>query len=202
MRFFPVMDQIRNWIQKEILGDLRLLQADFCINIPYDPEHRLYNPTIGGGALLDLGIYPLSFAHMILGEPQQIYSYAYIGQTGVDELDTMLLIYDQGVSASLSCSMRVFKPREAFIVGSHGYIKIPEIFFCPDKVSLHLIGQEPENLHLPFEGNGYNHEVNEVHQCLRAGQLESSIMPLEETIKIMQIMDQIRAEWGLIYPEE
>lgn len=202
MRYFPVMGKIRDWLQEEVLGELRLVQADFCINIPYDPEHRLYNPAIGGGALLDLGIYPLSFASMILGQPQQMLSHAHIGQTEVDELDTILLIYDRGVSASLSCSMRIHKPREAFIVGSRGYIKVPEIFFRPDRVTLHLIGQEPENLYLPFEGNGYNHEVREVHQCLLAGKLESSIMPLDESIKLMQIMDQLRAEWGVLYPEE
>lgn len=202
MRFFPAIVQVRRWLQEGLLGDVRFLQADFCLKIPFDPQHRLYNPHLGGGALLDLGIYPLSFTTMVLGLPNEVRSYAHMSKTGVDELDTMQLIYDRGASASLSCSMRVYQPREAFIVGPRGYIKVHNIFFCPDRLTLHITGQDPQDSSFPIDGNGLIYEVQEVHSCLQAGKTESTIMSLNETLELMKLMDSIRAEWGFQYPEE
>ncbi|MBM3145777.1 MAG: Gfo/Idh/MocA family oxidoreductase [Chloroflexi bacterium] len=202
MRFFPAMAQVRNWLQQGLLGEIRLVQADFCFQLPYDPQHRLYNLELGGGALLDLGIYPLSLTVMVLGFPHSMLSHAHISQTGADELDTILLNYDQGASASLSCSMRLYKPREAFIVGTHGYTKVHNIFFRPDRLTLHLHGQEPLTSDHPIAGNGYIYEVEEVHSCLRAKITESPLMPLDETLGLMRLMDSLRADWGLVYPDE
>lgn len=202
MRFFPAVAQLRTWLQQGIIGDVRLVQADFCINIPFTPEHRLYRPELGGGALLDLGIYPLSFTAMVLGMPQHTQSHAHIGQTGVDELDAMLLTYQNGATASLTCSLRIYKPREAFIIGTHGYIKVHNIFFRPDRLTLHLTGQDAQTQDYSFGGNGYIHEIEEVHACLRAGRTESDIMPLDETAQLMTVMDELRAAWGLVYPTE
>lgn len=202
MRFFPAMSQVRDWLQQGLLGRVRLVQADFCFNLPYDPNHRLYNLELAGGALLDLGIYPLSFATMVLGFPQRVISHAHIGQTGIDELDTILLGYDKAASASLSCSMRVYKPREAFIVGTEGYIKVHNIFFRPDGLTLHLNGQEPQVTEYTLDGNGYIYEVEEVHNCLRTGKTESSLMPLDDTLSLMELMDDLRSDWGLVYPDE
>jgi predicted dehydrogenase len=202
MRFFPAIAQVRDWLGKGLLGEVRLVQADFCINVPYDPDHRLYNPRLAGGALLDLGIYPLSFSAMVLGFPDSVSSHAHIGQTGVDELDTLLLNYQGGASASLSCSTRLYKPREAYIVGTHGYIKVHDIFFRPDRLTLHLNGQEPQVHDYPIMGNGYIYEVEEVHQCLRSGRAESALMPLDETLGLMKVMDALRSNWNLVYPNE
>ncbi len=201
MRFFPAMQTIREWLQEDLIGDVRLIQADFCFDLPFDPEHRLYNPALSGGALLDLGIYPLSLTTMILGFPQQLRSHAQIGQTGVDELDSIICAY-QNAQASLSCSMRINKPREAFILGTKGYIKIHDIFFSPEQLTLQMNGQAPQLKHYPFAGNGYIHELEEVHACLRAGKTESEIMPLDETLKLMELMDGLRAEWGVVFPGE
>lgn len=202
MRFFPAMYQIREWLKKQMIGEVRLVEADFCFNLPFNANHRLYNPELGGGALLDLGVYPLSFASMILGFPDGIASHAHIGETGVDELDTIILNYKNGASANLSCSMRIYKPREAFIVGTKGYIKVHNIFFRPDRLTLHLNGQEPQMYEYPIESNGYIYEVEEVHRCLRAGKKESELMPLNETLKLMDLMDDLRSSWKLVYPGE
>ena len=199
MRFFPAMAQLRKWIADGIIGDLRLIQADFCINLPFDPAHRLYNPDLGGGALLDLGIYPLSFTTMLLGFPNQVHGHAQIGKTGVDELNAITLVYDNDVTAQLTSSMRINKPREAFIVGSKGYIKVHDIFFRPDKMTLHLDGKEPQTQSFPYLENGYPHEVIEVHNCLKAGKLESNMIPHDETQRMMQLMDNLRAQWGVKY---
>jgi predicted dehydrogenase len=202
MRFFPAMAQVRAWVQQGQIGTVRSVQADFCFHQPFDPAHRLYNPRLGGGALLDLGVYLLSLTTMLLGFPQQIQSHAYLNRTGVDELDTLLLSYDGGASANLTCSMRFEKRKEAFILGSAGHIHIHEEFFRPDRLTLRRHRHREQVIRVPYRGNGYVYEVEEVHDCLRSGRSESEIMPLDESLRSMQLMDRLRAEWGVKYPGE
>jgi predicted dehydrogenase len=201
-RFFPAMTQVRTWLDEGVIGRVRLVQADFCFIVPYNPQHRIYNPALGGGALLDIGIYPISLASMVLGLPKKIKSQAHICPTGVDELDTVMFGYDNGASALLACSVRIHKPKEAFIVGDQGYIKIHDIFHQPDRLTLHIDGEMPQDIHLPYSGNGYIYEVEEVNACLRTGRLESPVMPLDETLALMHLMDDLRSEWGVQYPGE
>ncbi|KAA3658810.1 MAG: gfo/Idh/MocA family oxidoreductase [Chloroflexi bacterium] len=202
MRFIPAIAQLRKWLADGVIGDVRLIQADFNFNLPFDPTHRLYNPELGGGALLDLGIYPLSFTTMLLGFPNEIHAQAQMSQSGVDELNTMTLIYDNNISAQLTSGMVINKPIEAFVMGSKGTIKVHNLFFRPDKMTLHLNGEDPQTHTIPYLDNGYPHEVLEVHNCLRAGKLESNIMPLDETQRMMQLMDNLRTQWGVKYPGE
>lgn len=202
MAFFPAIAQIQEWITNGTIGDVRLIQADFCINLPYDPKHRLYNPELGGGALLDLGVYPLTFATTFLGFPDDTASFAQLGQTGVDEIDSILLSYNGGATADLNCTMRFHKPIEAYIFGTKGHIKVHNVFFRPDHLTLHLNGQEPQEHHFPIESNGYVYEAAEVHHCLRAGKTESDIMSWERTLKMMALMDSLRHEWGVYYANE
>jgi hypothetical protein len=125
-----------------------------------------------------------------------------LGMAGVDELDTIVLSYENGATADLNCSMRIYKPMEAFIIGSKGYVKVHDIFFRPDTLTLHLNGQEPQIFDYPIKGNGYFYEVEEVHRCLRAGKTESELMPLDETLKLMELMDGLRSDWKMVYPDE
>ena len=202
MRFFPAMAQVREWVANGVIGDIRLVQADFCFQLPYDPHHRLYDPALGGGALLDLGIYPLSFTTMLLGFPKQVEGIAQLSQTGVDELDSLTLNYGKKTTAQLSCSMAIYKPREAFVVGSKGYIKVHDTFFCPHKLTLGINGQAEKVVELPFKGNGLEHEVEAVNECLNAGMIEHPLMPLDETVQMMALMDKLRADWGITYPKK
>ena len=200
MRFFPAIKQVQEWVQTGEIGQVRMVHADFCIDIPYDPAGRLYDPALGGGALLDLGIYPLSFSTLLLGFPKEIDGQAVMSPTGVDELTSFSMQYQNGVLAHLSCSSRVHKPVEAFVTGTQGYIKVHEHFFFPDRLTLNKYNQEPQEVHLPYRGNGYIYEVEEVHACLKAGQIESAIMPLDDSFKQMKLMDTLREKWGLRYP--
>lgn len=202
MRFNPAIDRVKGWVQEGLLGDIRLLTADFCLNKAYEPAHRLYNPELGGGALLDLGIYPLSFATFMLGYPQNITGQAHLSKDGVDILDTYQLTYENGATASLVCGLGIYNPCEAFIAGDKGYIRVHERFYRPDRLTLHFDGQKPREFEIPYRGNGYVYEIEEVHACLREGRMESKIMPLDETLKLMRIMDGLRAEWGVVYPGE
>jgi predicted dehydrogenase len=201
-RFFPAMVAVRDLLAKGAVGDLRMAQVDICYKSRTDPRKRLLEPALGGGALLDLGVYPVSFASMVFGPPEKIASIAHCGPTGVDEQTTVLFSYSGGRQAFASCSFLYDSPKEAFLCGTEGQIRIHRTWFFPDAVTYTPEGQESRELRFPAAQNGYMHEAQEVMECLRAGRLESSIMPLDETLAIMRTLDSIRAQFGLRYPME
>lgn len=202
MRFIPAIAKLREWVADGVLGEIISISADFNFHLPFDPDHRLYNRALGGGALLDLGIYPLSLTTMLLGFPDTIESHAVVGETGVDESNGLLLRYANGAVAMLTSGVRGNRPIEALVSGTRGYVKIPHFFLRPDHLILELNGKKPIRHDIPYRGNGYAHEVEEVHACLRAGKRESAIMPLAETQRMMELMDQLRRVWGVTYPPE
>ncbi len=200
-RYLPTLVKTRALIAAGKIGDVRMIQADFGFRAGVNPEGRLFNPKLGGGALLDVGIYPLSLAHMILGTPNQIKSLAEIGSTGVDEQTAFILGYDSGELAVLSTAVRTNTPHEATIIGTEGWIRIHSPWWISDTLTLKSGGKE-QTIPCPYEGNGYNYEAIEAGNCLRTGKLESEIMPLAETLALMSILDEIRAQIGLRYPME
>jgi predicted dehydrogenase len=203
MRFFPAMTRLRQWVAEEAVGEVQLVQAEACLDLPTSPAHRVRNPQLGGGALLDLGIYPFSLATMLLGFPQQVESlHTRLTDTGVDALDVLRLSYGSGALALLSCSLELSRPCEALIMGTRGYIKIHDSFLQPRRLTLRADQRPVEVVDLPFVGNGYAHEVNEVHACLATGKLESDRMPLNESQRTLEAMDTLRSQWGVVYPTE
>ena len=201
-RFFPLMGKVRALVDEGAIGEVQMLVADLCIQFDLDPSDRRYAPGLGGGALLDLGVYPLSFASMIMGAPSSIEALAHLGETGVDEQAGIVLGYGRGRVGTLYTSIRVDSPVEATILGSEGQIRIHSWWIHPDRLTLSLDGGEATTIQMPFAGNGYQFEAAEVMACLRAGKLESDLMPLDETLSIVETMDTIRARWGLRFPGE
>ena len=201
-RFLPVMVEVRELLAEEAIGDARMLIADFGFRAEWDPKGRLLNPELGGGALLDVGIYTLSLASAVFGTPARVTGLAHLGATGVDEQAGIVLGYGQGQLAVLSVAVRTNSPQGALLLGTEGSIRIHPPWWKPTTLTLSKSGQEDEVVELPYTSNGYNYEAAEVMACLRAGKLESDIMPLNETLSIMKTMDQIRAQWGLKYPME
>jgi predicted dehydrogenase len=202
-RFLPVITKIRSLIAEGAIGKVRQVQADFGFRPAFDPKSRLFDPALGGGALLDLGVYPISLASMVFGEaPLRLASRAALGATGVDEQSGAVLEYSDGRMAVISCSLRFESPRAAEIIGEGGWIRIHRPWWISDTFTLSRPGREDETITLPYLGNGYAHEAVEVMQCLRGGKVESRVMPLDETFRVMQTLDAIRAEWGLKYPGE
>lgn len=135
MRFIPAIVHLRELLDAGHIGTIHTVRASFNIQVPYDPQHRLYAPELGGGALLDLGIYPLSFCTMVLGyEPQTILASTHLGQTGVDENSAVVLGYANGEQGLLYSSQRVVAPIEATIVGEEGYITATDRFFHTQKL--------------------------------------------------------------------
>lgn len=200
-RFIPLIVSLRSILDGDRIGAVLSLQADFCFRAELDPKGRMLNPVLGGGALLDLGIYPVSFARMIYKQaPAQIKSSAYIGPTGVDEQSAYLFSYPQGQMAMLSSSVRVGMPTEARIYGTKGQIRVYN-FFNPTSMDLTIDGNT-ETISIPIESTGYNYEAAHVMECLRQDKLESPVMPLDESLELMGTLDKLRLQWGLKYPTE
>jgi predicted dehydrogenase len=201
-RCFPVVREIIRRIQTGELGEIRYLQADFGFRPEFNPTSRLFAPELGGGALLDVGVYPVALAFLVLGAPKQIVSHATLGATGVDELCSMLFLYDNGAQAVLSASLQVEMPKQANICGSQARIHMPAPWWKPSEAYLVRNDGATEHLLYPYEGDGLQFEIRHVHDCLRQGLTESPWMPLDETLGIMRALDTLRAQWGVRYPSD
>lgn len=201
--FFPAMQRVREIIASGSIGEVRLVQSNFCFRAGFNPESRLFSPALGGGALLDVGIYNVSLARMVFGKkPSRISSMAELGSTGVDEQSAVIMGYDGGAMAVLTCAVRTGTGHEAAIYGTEGHIKIPHMFWRPQRIIL-AAGAEPEReISFELKGNGYNYEADHVGTCLRKGLLESSVVPLAVTLENMQTLDLCRRQWKLVYPME
>jgi len=201
-RFLPATLKVREWITSGAIGQVQMMSADFGFRANVNPQGRLFNLHLGGGGLLDVGIYPISYASMVFGaQPKKISSQAHIGETGVDEQAAMVFGYESGGMALLSCAVRTRTPQDARILGTDGMITVPPMFWNATKATLSASGKT-EAIDLPHKGNGYEYEAAEVARCVRAGKIESEGLPHAETLAIMQTLDAVRAQWGLKYPME
>ena len=202
-RYLPATVKVKEWISNGTIGDIKMVKVDFGFRCEWNPSNRLLNLKSGGGALLDVGVYTISYASMILGGiyPSKIVSMPNIGETGVDENFSAILGYEGGKSAVLTGAVRTNTAQDAWILGTKGRIHIPA-FWHAKCATLYLDGKDAEVFELPYESTGYNYEAAEAMRCLREGKLESDIMPLDESLSIMKIMDSMREQWGLKYPFE
>ena len=201
-RFIPVMVKVREWLADGVIGEPRMLTADFGNQVALTAENmkgRLFALELAGGAMLDIGVYTVSLASMVFGVPTKITSLAHIGETGVDEQAAVLLGYGSGQIASLSCAITTRTSQDARIFGTKGAIHIPN-FSRATSATLEVLGEEPLQIEIPFTDNGFEYQVLEVIHCLRAGKLESDVMPLDESLSIVKTMDTVREQWGLKYP--
>ena len=201
-RFLPTIVKARELVAEGAIGELRMILADFSFRCTWNPDSRLLSPQLGGGGLLDVGIYPISLACMFFGPAREVASQAHLGETGVDEQAGIVLKYDAGRLAVLACGVRTQSPMEARILGTEGSIHLHGPWWKGDRLTLTAGGKEPQALHLPIAANGYNYEADEVARRIAAGQLESDVIPLDETLSIMKTLDTIRGQWGLKYPME
>jgi len=191
-RFLPGIRRVRELVGG--LGDIVTVTADHGQWFAENAEHRLFAPALGGGALLDLGVYVVSFASMVLGKPDRVVSMIDPAFTGVDGQTSMIFGYESGAQAVLTCTLRAKSPTRAAIVGTEGRIEIDGAFYAPAAVTLTPRDGEPTVIPSVHEGRGLRHQADEVALRLAAGETESPLMPLDETISIMETMDAVLAQ--------
>lgn len=206
-RFLPSYRLLRKQLQNGIIGEVKLISIHFGGFTPPHYAERLRDPELAGGVTLDMGIYPITFACYMLGAlPEEIKSMARFSERGVDEVATYNFRFPAGCFAQISTSFNLLMKNEATIYGSEGYISFPN-FLSGDRYTVSHHGgskliTHTEEMHESMHDNGFVYQADEVERCLKVGRLESTTIPLAETVGIMEVMDQMRAEWGLRYPFE
>ena len=200
-RFLPSYQVLRRVLGEGVIGDPLLVEADFGFRVPVDPMHRLFDLALGGGALLDLGIYPLQLVSLVLGAPDSIAAVGHLGETGADEQVAAVLHHPDGALGAVKAAIRVGMSCTARIAGTDGWIGLPAFMHCPGHVTV-TTTTGTEEIDAPIEGSGLRYQAQEVQRCLREGLLESPVMPLAETCSLAATMDAVRAQIGLRYPGE
>ncbi|MDO5294739.1 MAG: Gfo/Idh/MocA family oxidoreductase [bacterium] len=196
-KFLPVTKKVKDWIHSGRIGDISFIDARFGFFTEEDPASRLYNPELGGGALLDVGVYPIMYAlYFIKEELEGISSFVKYAGTGVDELNSIQLIYKNGTIASVASSICSDIGTDAIIVGTKGKIVIPEFYKAEKAMLYDKEGNLVEEIYEPFEGNGYEYEIRESITCINSHLRESKIHPLESTRELMGMLDAIREQWS------
>ncbi len=197
-RFLPAIKEAKAMIDCGEIGEVMGLNADFCYSIKCDEDPKLFKNELAGGSLLDVGVYALHLASVVFGNsPESISAFANI-EGGVDLHTQMLLKYKSGAIAALSSAIKLEKPADAYIYGTKGSIYIPE-FYQADKLVIRKNGEE-KTLLLPYDGNGFEGEIHEVCSCINSEKIQSETLPLDESIKMIEQMDLIRKQVGLVYP--
>ena len=199
-RFLPAVRETKRLIDRGEIGQPRQILADFGFCAEFDADSRLFNKQLGGGALLDVGIYPLSIAAYLLGPIEQAQAQAVLAETGVDNQTSFTLRHRNGALSTCQCSITAGTPMRLIVSGSKGRIELQPPFFMSQSLSITNAEGETRIVPLPFLGNGYTHEAMEVSRCLRNEQIESPLMKLEESLDLMGWLDQIRAQCGVRYP--
>ncbi|HEY3503100.1 MAG TPA: Gfo/Idh/MocA family oxidoreductase [Actinocatenispora sp.] len=200
-RTLPAVREMLARIEAGAIGTPTVVAADFGLSGGFAPAHRLRAPELGGGALLDLGVYPVSFAHMVLGTPDTIRAAGRLTAEGVDETAGILLGYPSGAVATLSCSITADTPRTASVTGTEGRVELSRGFFAPHAFRLYR-GDTVEEVAAEPTARGYVHEAAEAMRCLRAGETESPLVPLADTLSVLRTLDAVRAQLGVRYPGE
>jgi predicted dehydrogenase len=201
-RYLPIYSVIRNWLDEKAIGDISLMVGTFGFNAPKDKDDRWQNPELAGGTLLDMGIYPIAISQWVMGaQPESLVSMAYIGNTGVDELTTVLLKYKNGVISQFHSSFLSNHVNDFLIYGNKGYIRIHPAFWGSTKASL-VVNDQELTISRPLHAGGFEYQTEEAMRCIRLDLLESPGMSHADTLANMELMDSIRAQVGLKYPFE
>jgi predicted dehydrogenase len=199
-RYLPHMVRIRELLAQGALGELRTLISDHSQNLPKDPAHRINAPELGGGALLDLGIYPVSFSYDVFGAPTKIFASGTKTATGVDAQTAMIFEYDGNQRALLITALDASGPNTAIITGTEGRIEIDSVWYNPTVFRRFDVNNvEVERFEATVIGRGMHFQAEELERLVAAGQLTNDILPLSETVEIMETLDEVRRQIGLTY---
>lgn len=198
-RFMPVLQRAKQLADAGAIGTVTGVRADFGFAAPFSPDGRLFNKALGGGSLLDIGIYPVFWSYFMLGMPQTVKATATFGTTGVDEQCGMVMTYPNGQLAILDSTLRAKTPCEALVYGTTGLIRIHARWHETMGLTLERDGHEPETFTAQRSTHGYDYEAQHVMQCLAEGRTESPLWSLDDSLNLMTLLDQVRAETGIAY---
>lgn len=201
-RFLPAVTAMRGVLDSGQLGAPRQISADFGFAAQFGPEHRVFNPALGGGALLDIGIYPLSLAAAVLGPVVAVQAQAEMGPTGVDVQTAFTLRHAGGGLSACACSFVARTPCEFTVSGERGHVRLNTMFHRARSLTVVRDDGSSDTIDAPYLGNGYVHQAIEAQRCWQAGLIESPLMPHDESLALMAVMDEIRRQIGLRYPAD
>ena len=201
----PLIRNMTALVADGVIGEVRHVSASFGFHHDFPPEHRMRNPDLGGGAVLDLGVYPVSFAQMLLGEPDAVEAWAQLTPERVDANTGVVLGWNNGAVATLSCGFTADMGAPASVSGTAGRIEIPDGFFNAERFTVHRPDEEPLTVLLSDVSDDHDrgtmrHEAAEVMRALRAGDTESPLVPLDGSLAVMRTLDAIRERIGVTYP--
>jgi predicted dehydrogenase len=196
-RFMPAIVRMRELLADGAIGEVRGVQADLGVRNPLTPGDRFVAPELGGGALFDLTVYPVSFAQMVLGEPTAVDARGTVTDEGVDLEESAVLAFPSGATATLMTTLRCATPGQARVFGTDGWIDVLPRFHHPETIVLHRAGADPETITRPHVGGGYSHELVEVTGCVADGRGESAVMPLADTVAVQDVLAEIAARLGM-----
>lgn len=200
-RHLPHMVRLREILAAGTIGAVRTVIADHNQSLPVEPEHRLNDPLLAGGALLDLGIYPVSFAFDVLGAPASVQATASFTATGVDRQTSIVLGYENGAQALLQCALDTVGPNTASVIGTAGWVEIDRVWYAPTGLTVYeLDGSVIERFNGKSDSNGMQFQAFELESLVRAGRVAGDVMPPDQSVQIMRVLDTIRAQIGLDYP--
>jgi len=202
-RWLPHMIRIREIIAAGLIGEVRTLIADHDQDLPDDPAHRINNPDLGGGALLDLGIYPVSFAWDLFGEPTSVAAHASFTATDVDRQTAIILGYEGGQQALLHCALDTRGPNRAVILGTGGRIEIDPVWYTATTFTAYgEDGEAFEHFDQPVVSRGMQFEAIALEDIVASGALAGTELPPQESVAIMGTLDEVRRQIGLRYPSD
>jgi predicted dehydrogenase len=201
-RFLPAYRALREILDERRIGEPLLVESDFGYRAPVDPADRHFDRALGGGALLDLGVYPIQLCSFVLGPPERVVADGVVGETDVDELVAAVLHHPNGALGVVKAALRVPMACTARIAGSDGWIALPAFAHCPQSIEVGAVGRAVERIDTSFDGKGLRFEADEVHRCLAEGRTESDVMPLDESVAMAATMDEIRRQIGVTYPAD
>jgi predicted dehydrogenase len=198
-RFIPATKKMLEWIDAGLIGEIISVKADFGFKAEFNPESRLFNKKLGGGSLLDIGIYPVYLSLLLLGLPREIKATARMTNTGVDGYFTALCKHENNAIAILVSTTEADTPIEGYIYGTNGFIKMHSRFHHTRTLTLQIYNKPGETIELPYIGEGYVHEIDEVNRCVLSNKTESDLLSLQNSRDLIHFLDQIRAKINLSY---
>jgi predicted dehydrogenase len=196
-RMQPAVLRARELVAAGEIGEVTSVQADFGAHRRYDPTHRLFAPELGGGAVLDLGVYPISFAQHFLGTPDRVAATGTLFPNGTDASASLLLSYDDGRGAALSTSLQAATGVRATVIGTRGSIELGTPFHHATQLVVRREGDAPQQIDVPALGRGYSHEIIHIGECLAEGRTESPLVPLDDTLAVQWVMQEALGQLGI-----